>query len=108
MGTEEEYAHEHVTVTTLSWQRFVSVGLATAYVVSAFIRSGPLATVQMTMYSVLPVACIWFPEVLAEFLGGITHASPPGFVSVLGWVVLLVPLLERGIWYFEGARSWLF
>ena len=92
----------------LEWRRVVSLVVAAAYVVSAFTRSGQVAGLEMILYCVVPVACIWFPEALGEYVGGrITDTSPAAFVSTLGWVVLLVPLLERALWYFYGGHDWL-
>jgi hypothetical protein len=89
--------------------RLVALLLALAYITSAFIRSDAAAGLEMMMYCALPVACIWFPEELADFVGGqITMPSPPRFVLVFGWILLLIPSLERSLWYFGGGRSWLF
>ena len=53
----------------------------------------------MIMFCVLPLACIWFPDASADFIGGrIDRESPPRLVFILGWIVLLVPLLERIMW----------
>jgi len=87
----------------------ISLLLAGAYVISAFARSDLVAGLQMFVYCALALGCIWFPEALGEYVGGrITEESPSVFVRVLGWVVLLVPLLERVFWYFEGGRDWFF
>jgi uncharacterized protein len=53
-----------------------------------------LALTRLARFFVVPVACIWFPEALGDFVGGrITKTSPRAFVWFLGWVVLLVPVL---------------
>ena len=93
----------------LQWQRVISLLLAGAYVISAFARSDLVAGLQMIVFCALALGCIWFPEALGEYVGGrVTEKSPSVFVHVLGWVVLLVPLLERAFWYFEGGRDWFF
>ena len=96
-------------MTTFQWQRVISLLLAGAYVISAFARSDLVAGLQMIVYCALALGCIWFPEALGEYVSGrITEASPPVFVNLLGWVVLLVPLLERAFWYFGRGRDWFF
>jgi uncharacterized protein len=57
-------------------------------------------------FCVLPLACIWFPEVLGSLVGArITKPSPRSFVWFLGWVVLLVPLIMVGILWIQGVNS---
>jgi uncharacterized protein len=57
-------------------------------------------------FCVLPLACIWFPEGLGDFLGGhITKRSPRAFVWALGWAVLLVPAIMVAILWLEGIST---
>jgi plasmid stabilization system protein ParE len=91
-------------ISNVSWSRVISSLLAGIYVVSALTR-GALAVTVMLWFCLLPMACIWFPDVMGNFLTRrITRESPPGLVWILGWVVLLLPLWERIIWYLEGVR----
>ena len=93
----------------VQWQRVISFLLAGAYVISAFARSDLIAGVEMSLFCALALGCIWFPDTLGEYMAGrITDPSPPVLVNLLGWVVLLVPLLERSFWYFGGGREWVF
>jgi len=86
--------------------RVLSLLLAGAYVVvGAF---GGLETAAKTaMFVVLPLACIWFSDVLADFTGSgfsympITRTSPEIFVYYLGWVVLFLPLFVV-VWFWAG------
>jgi Zn-finger nucleic acid-binding protein len=90
--------------TRISWSRPLFSLLAGLYLVSA-LKHGDLATTQMLMFCVLPMACIWFPDALGGYIGGrIDRESPPRLVFILGWVILLVPLLERIMWSVRGAR----
>jgi hypothetical protein len=95
-------------VRDVQWGSVVSLVIGGAYIVSAFARMDPYAGVQMTLFCVLPLACIWFPEALGDYIGGrITAESNPTWVKVLGWIVLMVPMLERAFWYFGGGRNWI-
>jgi Zn-finger nucleic acid-binding protein len=60
--------------------------------------------------SVLPFACIWFPDELARFGGRFTFQSlqygrkpvPRSFVWFLGWVVLLLPVIMLASLWLES------
>ena len=53
------------------------------------------------------MACVWFPEAIGAYkshgYGHITKESPASFVWVLGWIVLLLPVIIGGILWMEGA-----
>lgn len=43
---------------------------------------------------IFPLACIWFPEDMGKFVGGvrplITNQSPRFLVLLMGWILLLL------------------
>jgi hypothetical protein len=88
----------------MDWNRVLSGALATAWLVLCGIAAGVGGVLRGTLEIGLPLACIWFPEVLGSLtsvLSGplsnmpITRASPGCAVRVLGWVALLVLTVLR-------------
>lgn len=45
----------------------------------------------------LPLSCVWFPKQLGDYMGGlevpITNRSPHWLVMLMGWVLLILPML---------------
>ena len=82
-------------------KRIVSGLIALSYIVVSGFAAGAEGLFKMAMFCVLPLACIWFPELLANYTGfalmrgpAITRSSPPGCVFVLGWLILLLPPIQ--------------
>lgn len=84
--------------------RVLSLLLAAAYVVGAWYFGRAEGAVKTALFVVLPLACIWFSDVLGDYTGyglsrpAITRTSPGVFVYYLGWVVLLLPLFVVVWW----------
>jgi hypothetical protein len=83
---------------TMSYNRILSGLLAVVYIVTAFIGRGAETAFLAAIGLILPLACIWFSEAMGGYIGqagtiGITGASPGIFVCILGWLLLLVPLI---------------
>ena len=59
----------------------------------------------VVFFCVVPVACIWLPDVLGNYAGifSITTTSPASFVWFLGWVVLLLPVIVVPLVWLEGV-----
>ena len=87
------------------WQRIASLLVALAYLLVAPILfpartwSHWMADIIMRILSLaFPLACIWFPDDLAEYYQDgtlfpeITTPSPGRFVRLGGWVLLLLPV----------------
>jgi hypothetical protein len=74
--------------------------IALLYVVVTSVFAGPPTVLVVVLRMVVPLLCIWAPDVMSRYTGSafysvrITHASPPGIVSVLGWLLLLLPLVQ--------------
>jgi len=81
----------------MNLNRVFSGLLAGAYVIYAFTHFRFAGAVKFTTGLLLPLLCIWFADAMGAYTGwlyrGITTPSPPRLVCVLGWVVLLVPLM---------------
>jgi hypothetical protein len=92
--------------------RLISLVLTIAYVMIAFKSAGAEAALRLSLYCLVPLGCIWFPDVMGDYtdfgLGtgtGITKTSPPGFVRFLGWVVLLLPIVIALILWLADVRT---
>jgi hypothetical protein len=85
--------------------QLVSAAISSIYVIAAFLSIGPVAGLEVLAFCLVPLGCIWFPEAMGDWDGSslMTHinaSSPRPLVWVLGWVVLLLPLVG-------GAIVWL-
>ena len=75
--------------------RAASLTLVVGYAAVAW-KSGE--TVRVLVAFILPLLCVWFPDMMGEHIGGrITKPSPAYLVWLFGWVVLTVPVLALGI-----------
>jgi hypothetical protein len=74
--------------------RLVSGVVAVVYVAGGVVMGGPVTGLRMLAFCLIPLGCIWFPEAMGDFVGGsINASSPASFVAILGWIVLLLPVL---------------
>ena len=81
--------------------RIVSACVLSVWLVLAFLAGGLASAMSSFLYYLLPIFCIWFPDVLAKYKGvvlgrgwQIDQPSHPTFLRYGGWFVLLVvPLL---------------
>jgi hypothetical protein len=69
-----------------------------SYLVFAFGHGGWESVVKIGMFLIFPLACIWFADAMGGYTGptpnmSITKTSPGAFVFILGWVLLLLPLV---------------
>jgi hypothetical protein len=85
--------------------RILSLLIAMAYVTIGVNVDGLMLGARIAFGCLLPCACIWFPEALGDSTGGllsnVTKSSPAPFVYVLGWVVLLTPIIGLGFMWIE-------
>jgi hypothetical protein len=78
--------------------RVISGLIAVIYLVVAAAHGGIESALQVGICLILPVSCIWFAEAMGGYVGpaatyAITKASPGLIVCILGWLLLLLPLL---------------
>jgi hypothetical protein len=83
---------------TMNWNRVISGLLAGVYLVLAYAHGGGESAFRVGMCLILPLACIWFADAMGGFTGpttmiAITRASPGVFVMILGWLILLLPVI---------------
>lgn len=72
--------------------------LMCAYFCAGLVFVGWSAAVGLIVVLAVPLACILWPEVIAEIGKGIrTVPLPPEMVFGLGWFVLLLPAILAGL-----------
>jgi Zn-finger nucleic acid-binding protein len=86
--------------------RIVSSLLVVFYVVGAFKLNGGALALRMFYQSVVPWACVCFPEAFSGAISpllGTTRRSPRLFVWFFGWLVLLLPIIQIAIVWAETS-----
>jgi putative effector of murein hydrolase LrgA (UPF0299 family) len=83
---------------TLNKNRILSALVAVIYIVGAFVTGGGEASCMVLLFVILPLACIWFSDAMGGYTGlttnmPITAPSPGLIVCILGWLLLLLPLI---------------
>lgn len=87
--------------------RLASVLVAIGYVIVALVTAEigqEYAAVILAFVLLLPMALIWFPDVLGDYLGPvrggfIDHQTPPLMVAIAGWFFLVgMPLIVYQFW----------
>ena len=87
----------------MNWNRILSGLLVVIYVIAASLEGGAEAGCKVTLFAILPLACIWFSDAMGGYVGpttsgAITTPSPGLIVCILGWLLLLLPIIT-GICY---------
>ena len=91
-------------IATMSWNRILSALLAVIYIVTAFALGGGGTSGKVVLFVIFPLACIWFSDAMGGYTGlttswPITATSPGVIVCILGWLLLLMPLIIVAIAY---------
>lgn len=82
----------------LDWNRVLSLLVAVFYIITAYCLKGGEIAIKALIFALFPVACIWFSESMGNYTGimgsmPINHISPGFLVRLLGWILLLLPVL---------------
>jgi hypothetical protein len=84
----------------MNWNRIISALVAISYLVIAFMTRGGEGACKMALFLILPIFCIWFSDAMGGYTGflplgdyPITQKSPGILVSIMGWIVLLLPIV---------------
>ena len=88
--------------------RIVASLLVVCYIVVALKLSGGPLALKMFFRTIIPWACVCFPEAFSGVISpllGPTRGSPRPFVWFLGWVVLLLPIIQIAIVWAEVSGS---
>jgi hypothetical protein len=86
--------------------RLLSLLLVLVYVIGAGLIAGALSALKVLGAMFLPLACVWFPDVMGDLTGhrySLTKRSHPSFVWLLGWFVLLLPATIGTIFWLQGT-----
>ena len=78
--------------------RITSLIIAIVYLIAAFLGKGFEGILTTSIFLLLPMACIWFPDELGSFTGVmrgqyINAQSPGCLVAFGGWLLLTLPLV---------------
>jgi len=88
----------------LALSRLLSLVVVLGYVVGTGVVVGMQSALKVSAAMLLPLACIWFPEVMGEFTGGrVNRGSPASFVWFFGWILVLLPIIVGTILWFQGV-----
>jgi|APCry1669189241_1035207.scaffolds.fasta_scaffold210764_2 hypothetical protein len=94
----------------LDWNRILSLLVAAFYIVTAYWLKGGEVACKALIFILFPTACIWFSDAVGGYTGNmgsmpITQSSPGIFVRLLGWVLLLLPVILAGFQFFSHGKS---
>jgi hypothetical protein len=83
---------------TIGWNRILSGLLAVIYIIMAFAGGGGEVGLEVVGFVILPLACIWFGDLMGGYTGpttsmAITQPSPGLMVCIAGWLLLLSPII---------------
>ena len=72
--------------------------VAGIYLVIAYAHGGGESAFKAGMFLILPLACIWFSDAMGGYTGpttiiAMTGPSPGFAVFILGWLLLLLPII---------------
>lgn len=93
----------------LDWNRILSLLVAWFYIATAYWLKGGEIACKAVIFSFFPVACIWFSDAVGDYNGNmgsmpITQLSPGIYVRLLGWVLLLLPIILAGFQFFFHGK----
>ena len=81
--------------------KVIAILISCFYVVLAYIEGGGELASRVGLFLLLPLGCIFFCEAMGGFTGfmhvGLAKPSSGCLAALLGWILLLLPLL-LGIW----------
>ena len=94
----------------LDWNRILSLLVAVFYIGTAYWLKGGEVASKALIFVLFPTAYIWFSDAVGGYTGNmgrmpITQSSPGIFVRLLGWVVLLLPVILAGFQFFSLGKS---
>jgi hypothetical protein len=91
-----------------SASRVLSIAVVLAYAVIAYKSGGQREAILVSTLCVVPLILIWFPTALGDHVGlgpsrmATTRESPGIMVSIMGWVLLLLPVTIYVLLYVSG------
>lgn len=79
--------------------RILSIIVVAMYVIFAYLGGGGVLALKVLTFCLLPIFCIWWSEAMGGWTGArfgapsITEESPGCIVHLLGWILLLAPII---------------
>jgi hypothetical protein len=94
----------------MDWNRVLSGLLALIYLLLALFAGGLETGLKLLAFLILPLACIWFSDAMGRYTGrfpisagGINQQSPGCLVCIVGWLLLLLPLIIGIVYLIFGV-----
>lgn len=92
----------------LSWGRILSVIVALIILVVAGFAADFGTVLAVAILDLFAVSCIWFKDEIGGFTGHmkvlITSPTPGVFIRVVGWFLLLSPILLAVVFSLSGLK----
>ena len=91
-----------------SASRVLSIAVVLAYTIVAYRNGGQRDAALVSALCAVPLLLIWFPTALGDHVGlgpsrmATTKESPGIMVSIMGWVLLLLPVVIYALLYVSG------
>ena len=90
-----------------SRSRVAATILVVFHLLLAFKAGGGGVTATRLYVSIVPWACVCFPDAMSARIGpvfGVSRESPRSWLWFFGWLVLLLPEIQLAILWIEGIR----
>lgn len=112
LASELHKTSKQSAVSRLLQSRLLS-GIVALFYLGAAIALGDYQIIfKVAMFLILPLACIWFSDMMGGYTGfllfprpAITKETPGFFVALVGWMLLLTPLVIGIVRYITKQTS---
>jgi hypothetical protein len=93
----------------MNYSRVASLVISLVYIVMGIATAPGARWLYVVGYCVIPLLCIWLPDEMGSLKGplmglsrpAITRPTPPRFVEIAGWIMLLMPIVWVAIQLFS-------
>lgn len=82
----------------VGWLVFVASPMGDMLV--PFFRTKNMVLMGSAIKTLLSLGCIWFAEDISDFYSAFGSYMPSGMVALMGWLLLLAPLIGVSVWTF--------
>jgi len=94
----------------MNWNRVLSIIVVAFYIVAGGFAGGARVALLAAVFSILPLACIWFSQAMGGYVGpawrgAITGSSPGIMVCIAGWLLLLLPAIVEVVNVIVGSKA---
>jgi hypothetical protein len=82
----------------MNWNRILSAMVCVFYGVVAFLHVGAIGITQTIGLVIFPLGFIWYADDIGSYVGStfsgfINNSSPGWLICILGWLLLLLPII---------------